>query len=344
MLSITDDVVIHQQPTVGTTSSLPLQIIIDTTNDPDHPVFEVSNPNGSSAMSIDGNGQISATNVYASNLGTASALASDADAILAANSDSRIATQKATKTYVDTGAALKLAKASNLSDLTSASTARSNLGLGTLATQSGTFSGTSSGTNTGDQDLSGLAVKANNLSDLTSASAARTNLGLNTITDGTGALMLKSMGFLSVAIDITNNGGVIQHMIYDAAGSSSTSNFAGSITGATAAATNTPSVNSVTGFTSGAGIDASGANRFVLNTGTFVNADTAVKAQIEFNSTTSAIRVQIRPISLNINGTTKNRLALGFTLEAGGGAFNLNTTNIAAGQIVRVRLFGFCPS
>ena len=53
-------------------------------------------------------------------------------------------------------------------------------GLGTLATQNGTFSGASSGTNTGDQDLSGLAVKANNLSDLTNAATARTNLGLGT--------------------------------------------------------------------------------------------------------------------------------------------------------------------
>jgi hypothetical protein len=56
--------------------------------------------------------------------------------------------------FTATGALLT---ANNLSELAaSPSDARGNLGLGTLATQSGTFSGTSSGTNTGDQNLSGL--------------------------------------------------------------------------------------------------------------------------------------------------------------------------------------------
>lgn len=55
-----------------------------------------------------------------------------------------------------------LAKAANLSDLTSVSTARTNLGV------------TATGADTT------YAYRANNLSDLASASTARTNLGLGT--------------------------------------------------------------------------------------------------------------------------------------------------------------------
>ena len=75
-----------------------------------------------------------------------------------------------------------------------AATGRTSLGLGSLATQSGTFSGTSSGTNTGDQDLSGLVVKASNLSDLTSASTARTNLGLGSLATQSGTFSGTSSG------------------------------------------------------------------------------------------------------------------------------------------------------
>ncbi len=77
-------------------------------------------------------------------------------------------------------------KSDNLSGLANYTTTRSNLGLGTLATQngtfSGTFSGTSSGNNTGDQDLSGLVPITRTIN----GSALSGNITISTITGNAG--------------------------------------------------------------------------------------------------------------------------------------------------------------
>lgn len=92
----------------------------------------------------------------AGKIGGASGVSVDVGDVYFATADNAGGTQASVGTSWDVlehnlvGALLT---ANNLSDLTNAGTARTNLGLGTLATQSGTFSGTSSGTNTGDQTI-----------------------------------------------------------------------------------------------------------------------------------------------------------------------------------------------
>jgi hypothetical protein len=113
-----------------------------------------------------------------------------------------------------TGAGLFLSKSLNLSDIPSPSTARANLGLGTIATESASDflskAGNLSGLGDASASRSNLGLgsiatasatdylaKADNLSGLASTSTARTNLGLGTMATETATNYLAKSGNLS---------------------------------------------------------------------------------------------------------------------------------------------------
>ncbi len=205
--------------------------------------------------------------------------------------------------------------ANNLSDLASALTARTNLGLGTLATQSGTFSGISSGTNTGDQTtISGNAGTASALQ------TARTINGVSF--DGFTNIIVPAAAGTLTGITLSSN--VVSSSL-TSVGALSSLVLSGAVTGATGynglvITANTGSIT--TGIWNGTTIAiANGGtgttNGSITGTGALSFTSNAANALTLDSGTTGAINIGI---GANAKAVTIGSTTVGTTLALTGGA------------------------
>jgi hypothetical protein len=209
------------------------------------------------------------------------------------------------------------------------------VGAGSNTVQLGSTDTTSVNTS-GKYVGSGLEVKEGDF-----VTATITTAGALTAPEvSTESFRLKSQKFQSFVVTVQNTAGTLQHKVtYDAAGSGLGA-YADKINGASGTLSNTPLVDGTTGFTAGLGILSSSTNVLLLDVpDQTTSTDFDAIAVIEFNSTGNTHTVFTRLLSSNVNGVTRNRLALQFTDSTTGNGRLLNTTNIPAGKslIIRVR-------
>jgi hypothetical protein len=209
-------------------------------------------------------------------------------------------------------------RSNNLSDLSSASTARTNLGLGTIATQSAASVSITGGSITGITDLAvadggtgassaadartnlgvtatgqdtTYAYRSNNLSDLSSASTARTNLGLGSIATQAANSVSISGGSITGITDLAvTDGGTGASTAADArtnlgvpslTGSGATGTWNIDILGSANSATSATTATTATNLAGGA------ANRIAYQTGSgatsFITAPTSSNTYLSWN-------------------------------------------------------------
>ena len=186
----------------------------------------------------------------------------------------------------------KLAKASNLSDLVSPSTARTNLGLGSAATQNDTY----------------FLQVANNLSDLASVTTARSNLGLGTMAVQNAASVSITGGSITGITDLAVGDGGTGVSTTPANGQL----LIGNGTGYTVANLTAGTGVTITNSSGGISIATTGAQSAETLTATVTNAEstTITKGQVVYAFGATGNRMSVKLANNSADATSAKTLGI----------------------------------
>ena len=188
----------------------------------------------------------------------------------------------------------------------------------------------------------GRALVSNGVSAAPVYSASPTLTAAIFTGTGSNAVQFASQKFSCFTIRVTNTAGTLQHAMVADSQTADPSSFIASVSGASNVLANTPSVNSGVDFTSGAGVNSANPLQFILNTGNFsAQANCAWVAVIENNETGTNYITETALMTLNVNGTTRTRCHIILRHATTGVATSWNTTTIASGKNIWIRVLGF---
>ena len=153
-------------------------------------------------------------------------------------------------------------------------------------------------------------------------------------------LYVKEQQLQSFTFRIFESSSLIYHRIGAVGQSSTATNNAATINGATNIDTVTPSgANATTPFASGAKINSANTSTIIFDTEAQIPGNFIGSAVITVNTTGTVLTANLFTLSVNVNGVTKERMAVQFLNASSGAGFDL--TAIPVGKVIDVNITAY---